>query len=474
MTSQATSVSHESPAGEGEDEYRILDLFAGPGGLDVAARHLGVESIGIEWDDNACETRYEAGLQTIHADVRDMRADPPDPRHQYLGGVNVLVGGPPCQTFSVAGTGSGRDALDEVKKYLKSFVAARDDLAELRRLDRELAQPESTGEAGEKPDPRTGLVLEPLRWIMEAIRKGTPFKAIMLEQVPTVLPVWQEYKKVLESGELGVEYKAVCDVLNTEEFGVPQSRRRAVLIARLGKNADVAIPEGNYLQFNPRNADIRDIDAKVRYSLPIDKKAEFIDGVKQKSRCVSMHEALMDCRSRLAESDPAFLLSPPGPTADSGFPDRCGDRFYVVSNYGTGGNPQARGRRSYSQPAFTVTGKIRRNLLHNSTPERFTIPEAGVLQTFPGNYPWSGNDRAQQVGNAVPPLFAIHVLAAALGDFGKSRLPLGLKELATWRWEKASPERAKELKRIGRGGKSDLPPDSTHIRAFRTSAAEPI
>ncbi|MFW3477377.1 hypothetical protein [Streptomyces microflavus] len=43
-----------------------VDLFAGPGGIDLADR-----AIGIEWDANAVATRVAAGLPTVHGDVRD-------------------------------------------------------------------------------------------------------------------------------------------------------------------------------------------------------------------------------------------------------------------------------------------------------------------------------------------------------------------------------------------------------------------
>jgi DNA (cytosine-5)-methyltransferase 1 len=85
MNSPGTQVHHL-------DEIRILDLFAGPGGLDVAAHFLGFKSIGIEWDRNACETRYAAGLPTIHADVSTMRETRFD---EIPKSVDVLAGGPP-------------------------------------------------------------------------------------------------------------------------------------------------------------------------------------------------------------------------------------------------------------------------------------------------------------------------------------------------------------------------------------------
>ena len=48
---------------------RALDLFAGPGGWDLAAEQLGVTPVGIEHDKITCETREAAGLATIRGDV---------------------------------------------------------------------------------------------------------------------------------------------------------------------------------------------------------------------------------------------------------------------------------------------------------------------------------------------------------------------------------------------------------------------
>ncbi|MEV0602158.1 hypothetical protein AB0I82_23020 [Streptomyces sp. NPDC050315] len=92
--------------------------------------------------------------------------------------------------------------------------------------------------------------------------------------------------------------------------------------------------------------------------------------------------------------------------------------FLVVSNYGGGGNPKARPRRTSAEPAFTVTGKIFRCrvMTEDGTEDldRLSTSEAGQLQSFSANHPWAGNDKAQQIGNATPPLLAAHVLTAAL------------------------------------------------------------
>lgn len=323
---------------------KIVDLFAGPGGLDVAAEKLGVPTIGVEWDPSACETRRAAGLETVEGDVRAY-----GPAH--FPEADVLAGGPPCQTFTVAGTGAGRRALDDVLGFVKRMVAReeQDDIAQdLARLD----------------DERTGLVLEPLRWALEAIKRNTPYWAIVLEQVPAVLPVWEAYAAALEAEGYSVD----CGILRTEEYGVPQTRRRAVLIARMGGEA-VALPRPTHRPYRkgvPREAGDQSL-------LPWKTMGEVLDR-KQK--------------------------------------------FQVISNYGTGGDPKARGRRASWEPSATVTGKISRNrvvALDGTELDRFSLAEAGCLQTFPVDYPWSGSDVSQQIGNAVPPRLAMHILCAAFG-----------------------------------------------------------
>ena len=312
-----------------------LHLFAGPGGLEHGA---GLPGVGIELDRNAVATRVAAGLATVHGDVTKYGpADFP---------ARILTGGPPCPTFSIAGDGSGRAELDLLLEAAKRLEAREP-------VNRSVFS-----------DPRTPLVLEPLRWALGAIDCGAGYRAIILEQVPGALPVWRAFADILRREG----YSVATGVLRTEQFGVPQTRRRAALLARL--DGPVALPEPTrrpYRRGVPQGAG----DGRLKPWL-------------------SMADAL---------------------------PHR--GPFTVISNYGTGGDPKNRGRRTSNEPAFTVTGKISRLRLidpdGNELP-RLTPSEAGVLQGMPADWPWSGGDIPQQIGNLCPAPLAAALTKAALAD----------------------------------------------------------
>jgi DNA (cytosine-5)-methyltransferase 1 len=215
----------------------VIDLFAGTG-VGVALKRLGVPEYGVEIMKEAIETRLANGMTTIYNDVWD--ADKLlDIMQEYgitLGkAVWTLWASPPYQTFSMAGNGAGRRALTDVlsvierKKYL--------DMAELR------------AEAALLGDERIGLVLSPLHY---AFRFEPTY--IALEQVPPVLPVWEAM--AVELREAG--YSVWTGYLHSEQYGVPQTRKRAYLMARRdGHEALPPVPtRSKYHNRDPEKLDL--------------------------------------------------------------------------------------------------------------------------------------------------------------------------------------------------------------------------
>ncbi len=93
-------------------------------------------------------------------------------------------------------------------------------------------------------DPRSLLTVEPLRWAV-ALRP----RWVALEQVPGVLELWSLFAGLLA----GHGYDATAGVLSAEQYGVPQTRKRAYLVASLDGPAQLPVP--THRSYNPRRPD---------------------------------------------------------------------------------------------------------------------------------------------------------------------------------------------------------------------------
>ncbi len=220
------------------------------GGWEVAARELGLSTLGIELDAAPVAVARAAGFTVLQADVAAL--DPLD-----FAPCPGVIGSPPCPTFSSAGRGAGRDLEAIILSAIADLAGGRDTRAERRREAYVALEPD-TARFGVLPVPRRRrkreqhaaspvdrdriarreakratakrdaaislLVVEPLRWALALAPRW-----VALEQVPPVLPLWEAMSVVLR--ERGYSVWTGC--LSSERYGVPQTRQRAILIASL-------------------------------------------------------------------------------------------------------------------------------------------------------------------------------------------------------------------------------------------------
>lgn len=183
---------------------RVLDLFAGCGGLSLGFYAAGFEiTAAIEFDPLAAQSHGQNfhPHDERHAKAYDITTTPPDLLCKELGmgpvadAIDVIVGSPPCQAFARV----GRAKLREVDQHPEAFIR----------------------------DPRAQLY----KAYLEYVRAFCPL-AILMENVPDVLNhggqnIPEEISDVLEN----MGYICRYTLLNSVFYGVPQMRERMLLIA---------------------------------------------------------------------------------------------------------------------------------------------------------------------------------------------------------------------------------------------------
>lgn len=200
-----------------------MDLFAGPGGAGWGITQLELTELGFEIDDAACQTRRAAGLDTVECDLTKV-----DPLIYW--GVQGLWASPPCQGFSRAGLMKGHGDAGRIMEHIAICSRAG-------------TWVEFADDGMEWADDKSQLVLQPLRWALLAEPQW-----MVWEQVPFVLTIWEACAEVLEDHG----YHVWVGKMHSEQYGVPQSRERAILIA--SKDGPVKRPTPTHSKYYPRDS----------------------------------------------------------------------------------------------------------------------------------------------------------------------------------------------------------------------------
>lgn len=329
-----------------------VNLFSGADGWGEGLRQLGMRAIGLELDETACRTAHAAGHPTIRTDATRY---PTAPFARHRG----HIASPPCQTWSQGGKHAGLSDEPLVHQALHDLAHGRDTRAGIRAACK---------------DPRSLLAAEPMRWHHDLRPEW-----ICLEQVPAVIGMWRHYAEVLT----GWGYSTWAGILHCADYGLGQSRRRAILIA--SRVRPVGPPPRTHAEH----------------------PAEDLFG-----------PALLPWRT-MADVLLWGYTRRPSPTVTGGGTETGGaEPFSSTSRKAMQAamdNPDhwAWKRPSPSAPGTNghVGGKQAGGHLN------LTLAEAAALQSFRLGYPFQGlkGKRSLQIGNAVPPLLAAHVVSAATG-----------------------------------------------------------
>jgi DNA (cytosine-5)-methyltransferase 1 len=343
-----------------KNKPKVIDLFCGCGGLSYGFIEAGYDVLlGIDHWKDAIVT-FENTHKNAKGLVADLFTETPKDISKKTGikDVDIIIGGPPCQGFSIAGK---RIIDDERNQLYKSFVSF--------------------------------------------VKHYQP-KVFLMENVPNIVSMGKGVVKnsIIEDFEkLG--YKVVYKVLLASDFGVPQNRKRAFFVGTKNK-AEFVFPEPT--TENP-------ISAKEAISdLP---EKSLTDGTKYKTEAKSDYQKVIRGKSIGVYNHEITNHSEQTTSIISLVPDGGNYKDLPEELRNTRNVNIAWTRLNSKKPSFTIDTGHRHHFhyKYNRVP---TVRESARIQSFPDTFIFLGSKTSQykQVGNAVPPILA-KVLATEIKKY---------------------------------------------------------
>ncbi|MCZ8089836.1 DNA cytosine methyltransferase [Flavobacterium sp.] len=328
----------------------VIDLFCGCGGLSYGFIEAGYDVLlGIDHWKDAIVT-FENTHKNAKGLVADLFTETPKDISKKTGikDVDIIIGGPPCQGFSIAGK---RIIDDERNQLYKSFV---------------------------------GFV------------KHYQPKVFLMENVPNIVSMGKGIVKdsIIEDFEkLG--YTVVYKILLASDYGVPQNRKRAFFIGTKN-NKKFIFPEPTtekHITSKEAISDLPKESLEDGNKYPIKAQNEFQKSMRKNSSGVFNHQITIHNEKTIE----IISMVPDGGNYKS-LPKELHQTRKVNIAWT---------RLNSQKPSFTIdTGH--NHHFHYEFDRVPTARESARLQSFPDDYIFKGGKTSQlkQIGNAVPPLLA--------------------------------------------------------------------
>lgn len=334
----------------------VLDLFSGCGGMSLGFEQAGFEiKLGIDnWNDALLTFKNNhKNSNILECDLSLL-----EPSEIGIDSIDVIIGGPPCQGFSIAGK---RVIEDERNDLYKSFV-------------------------------RFVNYFKP--------------KAFVMENVPNILSMGNGViKSKIINDFVGLGYNVDSQVLISSDYGVPQNRKRAFFVG-IKNNENFEFPQSidkRKITSEEAISDLPDVSITDGTKYPLPPTSNYQKEIRNNSKCLFNHQ-LTEHKEKTVE---IISLVPDGGNYKD-LPEHLKDTRKVNIAWT---------RLNSQKPSFTIdTGH--RHHFHYKFNRVPTVRESARIQSFPDDFIFLGSKTSQyrQVGNAVPPLLAKH-LAEKLKEY---------------------------------------------------------
>lgn len=346
---------------------KVIDLFSGVGGLSLGFENAGFDVILANEYDESIASSYSKNHPKTKMMIGDItKLDFNDCFQPYRNKIDLIIGGPPCQGFSQKGK---RKTIHDERNYLFQYFV------------------------------KTVLIVKP--------------KYFVMENVPNLLTAENGFFiKEIKEVFLDIGYNIQYKVLNAYDYGVPQNRRRAIIIGKFG-SVPPGFPEPLELRTNVWDA-ISDLN--------------YLNSGEGEEVSEYLIEPLSDYQKRLrngsnklynhrSTNHSEIVLQRLSLIPSNGNRDALPEKHLTKSIYsGTWS------RMKVNEPSVTITTRFDTpssgQFTHPYLNRAVTVREAARIQSFPDTFIFYGNKSSQmkQVGNAVPPLMAEKIAKVIMED----------------------------------------------------------
>lgn len=344
---------------------KVIDLFAGCGGLSLGFLNAGYTiSKAVEFDSEIAHTysKNHPSVDVIVDDVSNVAKN----NTFRKGEVDVIIGGPPCQGFSMAGSRIRYGFVDDPRNYLfKQYF-----------------------KIVQKVQPKA-FVMENVKGIM-TMQNGEIFNDII---------------KIFSDSDMG--YNVYYRIIKAVDFGIPQKRERIVIIGVkkdmvIDLDEQILLTKSEIIDNNSHYFDYVTVrDAIGNLPQVTD------DGVIINPKPITNYQKYLASDSKTLKNHSKTKHSDIAISRMKRVPN--GANFTVLEETINSVHSGSYGRLCWDEPSATITTRF-------DTPAggRFTHPnenrtlsprEAARLQSFPDDFIFYGNKTSvcKQIGNAVPP-----------------------------------------------------------------------
>lgn len=345
----------------------VIDLFAGVGGLSLGFEMEGFDILLANEFDQSIATAYKENHKSTNVVVGDITSlDLSKVFGEYVNKIDVVIGGPPCQGFSQKGK---RKTINDERNFLfKHYV--------------------------------------------EVVKFVKP-KYFVMENVPNLLTAEKGFfLNEIKGLFKGYGYSIRYGILNAADYGVPQNRRRAIIIGKyLATPPELPLPCKQKVTIWDAISDLAYLESgegEFEQEYRNSPKSDYEKKMRKGSKILYNHMATKHSALALER----LSLIPPNAGKE------VLPKEHITKSVYSG----TWSRMKQNDVAVTITtrfdtpssGKFTHPFLNRA----ITIREAARLQSFPDTFKFIGSKMSQmkQVGNAVPPLLARKIARVIMHD----------------------------------------------------------